>query len=151
MARLSSVVKQQKPSSTRSYSDVDSILVAIDASIPDSETLASSVVTGAIALILDPEQDGIAQITQALQQHPTITNLHIVSQGAPGVLYLGNTQLSSQTLDRYSWDLQAWFASPLASVTSALMLCGCNVAEGSVGDDFMNKLQYLTGARIAAL
>jgi Ca2+-binding RTX toxin-like protein len=58
-------------------------------------------------------------------------------------LYLGNTQLSLNTFNRYASQLQKWNVANL-------LLYGCNVAAGDAGAEFIAKLQALTGAEIAA-
>jgi uncharacterized delta-60 repeat protein len=118
-------------------------LVAIDAGIESYELLVAGVVDGASVIILQSDRDGVEQITDALQNYRDITSLHIVSHGSPGCLYLGSTQLSLDTLDRYAFQLLQWF-SP------SLLLYGCNVAAGDAGAEFMARLHQLTGANIAA-
>ncbi|MBD2022847.1 DUF4347 domain-containing protein, partial [Leptolyngbya sp. FACHB-711] len=122
------------------------MLVAIDSAVEDYELLVNGVLDGAKVIILQPEQDGIEQITLALKQHPNTTSLHIVSHGTPGSVQLGNTYLSLDTLERYSWDLQSWFTSSSAD----LLLYGCNVAAEPAGILFLKQLHQLTGANIAA-
>ena len=70
-----------------------------------------------------------------------------MSHGSPGCLYLGNTQLSLETLDKYGEDLQKWFIE----VPSAnLLIYGCQVAAENTGTEFLSKVQSLTKANIAA-
>jgi Ca2+-binding RTX toxin-like protein len=127
------------------------VLVAIDANVEDLEILAAGVLESAQVVILHSNQDGIEQITEALRFYPGITSLHIVSHGSPGCLYLGNTQLNLATLERYAWDLQTWFAPSLDyGITPSLLLYGCRVAEGQLGDEFVRSLHQLTGTDIAA-
>jgi Ca2+-binding RTX toxin-like protein len=131
------------------------ILVIIDPGVADYQTLADGVVEGAEVFILDPNRDGITQITEYLHSHsllPTPYSLHIISHGTPGSLSLGNTQLSVETLDRYSWDLQSWFPTPHSPLPTphSLYLYGCNVAQGNRGKSFVKQIQLLTGASVAA-
>ncbi len=58
-------------------------------------------------------------------------------------MYLGNTQLSLDTFNRYATQLQQWDVANL-------LLYGCNVAAGDAGAEFIAKLHTLTGAEIAA-
>jgi Domain of unknown function (DUF4347) len=133
--------------------EATNLLIIIDANVEDYQILADGVVNGATVFILDRDRDGIEQISEALQQHSSITSLHIVSHGSPGCLYLGNTELSLDTLDRYTSQLKTWFpSSPLLPNSSSpqLLLYGCNVAAGDAGVEFIEKLHKLTGATIAA-
>ena len=69
--------------------------------------------------------------------------VHIISYGGPGCLYLGNSQLSLDTLKHYAPQLQQWDID-------YLLLYGCHVAAGDAGEEFVSKLRGLTGADIAA-
>lgn len=130
------------------------VLVAIDAGVENYHQLSAGVVEGADVFILDGDRDGICQITERLQQHfsqqSTVdsVSLHIVSHGSAGCLYLGNSQLNLDTLDRYAWELQSWF--PRLDAQHSIFLYGCNVAAGDAGSELVEKLHHLTGANIAA-
>lgn len=126
-------------------------LVIIDSSVADAEMLADGVIPGATVVLLQPDQDGVAQITQILQAHPSLTSLHIISHGEPGSLTLGNIRLCLHTLERYAWDLQSWFSSATQVLNPpSLLLYGCHIAEGEIGAEFLAKLHHLTGANLAA-
>ena len=84
-------------------------------------------------MVLDATQDGIEQIAQVLAGD-RFREIHIFSHGTPGCLYLGNAQLSLETLDRYTRLLQTEFAS-----ISSLFLYGCNVAAGDAGAELIAK------------
>ncbi|MGB3650365.1 MAG: DUF4347 domain-containing protein [Rivularia sp. (in: cyanobacteria)] len=120
-----------------------STLVFIDAGVDDYHSLVDGVVSTAEVFVLDKKADGIEQISQVLQQRQNIDAVHIISHGSPGTLYLGNTQLSLDTFNRYANQLQQWDVRNL-------VLYGCNVAAGDAGEEFIAKLQDLTGAEIAA-
>ncbi|WP_375499986.1 DUF4347 domain-containing protein, partial [uncultured Nostoc sp.] len=120
-------------------------LLFIDATVNDIETLLQGALPGIEAYVLSGEQDGVAQITQILQHRSEVNTVHIVSHGSPGCLYLGNSQLSLDTLNIYTSQLQSWSRDGLT-----LMLYGCNVAATDAGEEFVNKLHQLTGSNIAA-
>mgnify|MGYP001795046543 CR=1 FL=1 len=122
-------------------------LVAIAPDIPDAHILAEGVLSSTTVLRLTPDTDAIDQITSALQQHPETTSLHILSHGAPGTLYLGETELSLTNLESYSHRLRHW--SGLANLEQ-ILLYGCCVAMGDAGEAFITKLHKLTGTDIAA-
>jgi hypothetical protein len=137
-------------------------VVFIDANVTDVDYLVDGVMPGIFVQVLNPHQNGIAQISQHLKHFPA-ENVHIVSHGAPGCLYLGNAQLSLDTLEGYTNPLKEWFGkiqnpkskiqdSPHHPTTSqpTLYLYGCNVAAGDAGAEFLAKLHALTGAAIAA-
>ncbi|MEH2450965.1 DUF4347 domain-containing protein [Nostoc sp.] len=120
-------------------------LLFIDATVNDIETLLQGALPGIEAHVLSGEQDGVAQITQILQHRPEVNTVHIVSHGAPGCLYLGNSQLNLDTLKNYASQLQGCSRENLN-----LLLYGCNVAAGDAGEEFLYKLRSLTDAKIAA-
>jgi len=70
-------------------------LVFIDRGLPDYEVLLEAVLTGAGAdrslevFLLEPDRDGIQQITEILAGQQGITAVHILSHGSPGSLSLG--------------------------------------------------------------
>ncbi|MDY7020842.1 MAG: DUF4347 domain-containing protein, partial [Cyanobacteriota bacterium] len=117
-------------------------VIFIDPQVEDFQYLISGVTAEAVVVVLDATQDGIKQITQCLSHHQ-LSEIHIVSHGAPGSLFLGASQLSLDTFDQYAQALSHW------SVDS-IFLYGCNIAAGDAGTEFIEKLHYLTGAEIAA-
>ena len=133
---------------------IPNTIVFIDAAVDDAQTLADGVIPGAEIIFLDPNHDGIEQITETLKQRTAVSSVHIVSHGSPGCLSLGSTQLCLDTFERYASDLQIWssFFSRQSSqpTSSALLLYGCNVAAGEVGIAFVKQLHQATGANIAA-
>ncbi|HYW18293.1 MAG TPA: DUF4347 domain-containing protein [Nodularia sp. (in: cyanobacteria)] len=118
-------------------------VVFIDDSISDYQTLQTGVVEGVEAVILSPNQNGIAEITEFIQEHPQITTIHIVSHGSPGCLYLGNSQLNLDNISKYADWLQHW-------QSKSILLYGCNVAAGDGGEEFIRKLHEITNATISA-
>ena len=59
-------------------------------------------------VLLDPEGDGVAQITETLARFQDLDAVHIVSHGSEGSVQLGNVSLSSDTLDLYADALASW-------------------------------------------
>jgi protocatechuate 3,4-dioxygenase beta subunit len=137
---------------------VNQQIVFVDSQVADYQALTAGVKPGIKVIVLEANSDGIEQITSVLKEK-VYSQVHIVSHGSPGCLYLGNTQLSLDTLDKYQQELQSWFtrsSSRLVSqyhkgiISSSLLLYGCNVATGDAGEEFITKLHDLTGAEIAA-
>ncbi|NEN91321.1 MAG: DUF4347 domain-containing protein [Okeania sp. SIO3H1] len=93
-------------------------------------------------ITLESNRDGIKQITEVLAQRSNINAIHIISHGSPGCLYLGNAELNLDTINNYIWNLQQWQGD--------IFLYGCNIAAGDAGAEFLQRLQKLTGANIAA-
>ena len=135
-----------KDSKIKASAHPQKALIVIDPGVEDYQTLAAGAIAGATVAILDADRNGVEQITELLETHSDIQSLHLVSHGAPGCLYLGNAQLTLETIDRYAWDLQNWFAVS----TPTLLLYGCTIAAEAVGKRFVSCLHQLTGAAIAA-
>ena len=123
-------------------------IVFIDSAVEDHHSLAKAVVAGTEVILIEPNQNGMTQITSMLQARADITEVHLVCHGTPGCLYLGNTQLSLDTLPSYASQLQTWLTS--SENPPSLLLYGCHVAAGDAGEEFIGQLAQLTGANIAA-
>ena len=123
------------------------MLVILDPSVPDSHDLSTGVLPGATVWQLDPELDGIVQISEYLDRQQGFTSLHLICHGAPGSLYLGQTKLALDNLNAYRTLLQRW---QNAFSNFDFLLYGCQVAKGERGQTFVNALAEMTGAKIAA-
>ncbi|MEL7039584.1 MAG: DUF4347 domain-containing protein [Cyanobacteria bacterium J06592_8] len=135
--------------STDSFGQKDRELVIIDASIEQYYQLIQGIKPGLDWVVLNSEQDGIEQITRILANTSNIKTLHIVSHGAPGCLFLGNTLLNLETINNYAFQLKSWFSNPFI-LDNNLLIYGCNVASGDVGKEFITKLHRLIRSDIAA-
>nr|MDZ8048722.1 DUF4347 domain-containing protein [Nostoc sp. DedQUE02] len=132
--------------STLAYTNSSTVqILFIDPFVSDAEILLKGTLRGVETIILSAQRDGIEQITKVLKQRQNVETVHIVSHGAPGCLYLGNSQLSLDTLKNYAPQLQGCSRENLN-----LLLYGCNVAAGDAGEEFLYKLHSLIGAKIAA-
>lgn len=123
-------------------------LVFIDGAIAHSSHLIQGLQPGVEVIMLDANRDGVLQITQALKGRIGIDSLHIFSHGEAGGMQLGSTRLTGDRLSQYADALQHWGNS--LSTTGDILLYGCNIAQGSIGSDFVQRLSQLTGAEVAA-
>ncbi len=124
-----------------------SSILFLDPTIPDYQSLVDGLNPDIQLVILDPNQDGILQITNGLKSD-VFDTVHIVSHGTSGNIQLGTTQLNSATLPNYSSLLQQW--SNNLTTGADILIYGCNAAQGEVGQDFIQQLHQFTGADIAA-
>ncbi|MBD2254548.1 DUF4347 domain-containing protein [Nostoc parmelioides] len=104
--------------------------------------------TGVDIFFLDPYLNGVTQITSILSQYNDLDSIQIFSHGSEGSLQLGNSVLDKNTLDTYSKEILSWGKS--LNPKGDILLLGCNVATGFVGQDFVQTFSYLTAADIAA-
>jgi hypothetical protein len=123
-------------------------LVLVDSTVNDYKSLVENLHSEAEVIVLNPNQDGIEQITEALATRTSIESLHILSHGDAGRVYLGSTQLNSDTLDLYVDQLQGW--QQAFTPNADILLYGCEVAAGEAGQQFVQKLSELTQTNIAA-
>lgn len=133
-------------------------LVFIDPSVDDFGSLLKGLKSNSEAIILDSTQDGVAQISNFLASYQgAVESVQILSHGAAGQLQLGASSLSLDNLEQYKSDLGKWFSPSSidksgnkSGIKPDLILYGCVVAEGDVGQEFINKLSQMTGADVAA-
>ncbi len=123
-------------------------LVVIDPAIKDyyllEKRISEGIIPQAEALVLQPNKKEIQQITDIVQKHEELSDIHIISQGSPGCLYLGASSLSIHNFNYYAPQLKKW------SVRN-IFLYGCNVGSRVIGKQFILRLYKTTGARISTL
>jgi len=122
--------------------------VVIDSRVTNFNALIASFAADSEYVVLDLERDGMVQIVEALAGKSGYSSIQIISHGAPGAITLGSTMLDSTALHGYSPEL-ATIGSALLPAGD-LMLYGCNVGAGDVGQQFVNMLAQLAGANVAA-
>ena len=134
------------------------MLIVIDANVEHGDALAAGAIKGAKLTMLNAEQDSIEQITQAIHR-TNATSLHIVTHGSPGCLHFSSGDLTDGNLHQYAEHIESWFRyRPFHSRSrmrvqahdSFLSLYACNVANGEVGQAFLERLHYLVGVSIHA-
>lgn len=99
-------------------------------------------------LVLNPQEDGIAQVTERLQSLSEISAVHLVSHGEDGEILLGAGVLSHRTVDRYAADFLAWRDSLTADAD--LLIYGCDLAASDAGLALTEALDALLAADVAA-
>ncbi|MGF1672169.1 MAG: DUF4347 domain-containing protein [Rivularia sp. (in: cyanobacteria)] len=123
-------------------------LVVIDPSLKDfhvlEERISQDIMPQAEVIILRPNKQEIDQITYAVQKNFPLADIHIISQGSPGCLYLGNSCLSVHNFNYYASQLKKW------SVNN-IFLYGSNVGAEEIGKKFILRLYKITGAKISTL
>lgn len=123
-------------------------LVIISADVILDGRLLESVPANAEIAVLDPQQDGVEQITAILASRRNLQSIHLLSHGSEAQLQLGSTTLSSDNLDHYAPLISQWGQS--VSQGGDLLLYGCNVAEGQIGQQFVRQIAVMTGVDVAA-
>ncbi|MEN9762440.1 MAG: hypothetical protein RI906_2266, partial [Pseudomonadota bacterium] len=123
-------------------------VVVIDASVPFAEQLLADIPADWTVIHLQPDRDGLAQLAQALQSMDGLKAIHLFSHGGEGRVELGATSLTAVNLAEHAALLRE--IGQHLSATGDLMIYGCNVAEGFMGQQFVNDIARITGADVAA-
>ncbi|MCP3952030.1 MAG: DUF4347 domain-containing protein, partial [Desulfobacterales bacterium] len=98
--------------------------------------------------ILDAKRNGLAQMAEILMGRSGIDAIHVVSHGQRGVLKLGATRIDQAALEGYGDELAS-----IGSVLTAdgdILLYGCEIADDTAGNNFIEALAESTSADIAA-
>ncbi len=127
--------------------NVDEI-VFVDPGVRDYSELIKNIDSDATVIVLDPDKDGISQITDILSGYENISSVHILSHGNEAGINLGSVEFNSDVIDFYSSSLKEWKNS--LTEDADILIYGCDVAKGEEGSAFISKIADLTGADIAA-
>ncbi|MFZ5560376.1 MAG: DUF4347 domain-containing protein, partial [Pseudomonadota bacterium] len=132
----------------------DSSVSAIEAAEADEDT-GPRVISWARAdgtqldiVILDATRDGVAQISDILENYAGLSAVHLLSHGAQGNVRLGTSTLSTSRLDDEQAGLATWGRALAAD--GDLLLYGCDVGHEEAGVTFVQQLAVFTGADVAA-
>ncbi|TWU59988.1 Serine-aspartate repeat-containing protein D precursor [Rubripirellula tenax] len=98
-------------------------------------------------VFLDADRNGIDQITELLSTRNDLDAIHLISHGEDGAIRIGNSWLTSESLTGYAGDVANWGAS--LSIGGDVLIYGCEVAQSSEGQGFVNSLSALMSADIA--
>ena len=129
-------------------SSIASVLIVVDTHVDDYPSLIQGTFANADVIILDPHQDGVEQISRTLSQYKGLTSVQIISHGHEGSLQLGSVSLNATNVERYGSQLQQW--STALADQAEVLLYGCHVAAGMVGQAFVRRLSQIVNATIAA-
>jgi len=99
-------------------------------------------------VVLDRDRNGIEQISSQLQTYENVDAVHIISHGSDGSVQLGNTSLNADTLQQNSDSIASW--ANAFTETGDILIYGCDLASGQIGQDLINELSALTLTDVAA-
>jgi large repetitive protein len=131
-------------------SEPGNTIVVIDERVPDYQSLLQGIDANATVRIVGANEDGVKVIGDLLGSTGNVSSLQIVSHGQPGAIALGSSVLDSRTLqdDALASQLQGWQSG--MTQDADILLLGCDVAEGSRGQAFVQRLADLTQADVSA-
>ena len=129
-------------------------LIIVDSKVEDAQSLVTNILESSPDTVfevrfLDPNQDGIKQISDVLDStNSKYEAIHILSHGDEGEIYLGNTKLHLGNLHRYASDLAGWGEALLDDAD--LLFYGCDLAGNESGEQLVASISSITGADVAA-
>lgn len=122
-------------------------IIFVDSAVRDIQTYL--VGKNAEVVILEAGRDGVDQIAQTLSGRTDISAIHIISHGQAGQLQLGTGLLTTQSVgDRYAQGMA--IIKGALTADGDLLVYGCRVGEGVVGQVFVGALAIATGADVEA-
>jgi len=128
-------------------------LVVLDGGIPGLDAVVDDLMGEAgdrqlEVVVLDPERDGIEQVSEALATRSGVDAVHILSHGEPGAVQLGSTTLDFDSLLANATKIKGW--GDALTEQADLLIYGCDVAASEEGRSMLEALARLTGADVAA-
>ncbi|GAB5390010.1 MAG: hypothetical protein Alpg2KO_29780 [Alphaproteobacteria bacterium] len=120
----------------------------IDPAVPGYETLRDGICLGIECVVLDPAEDGIAQMIEHLEDREDVAAIHIFGLGAEATLALGQATLSLATMSIYHDMLRA--LGRHMSVAGEILIYGSETGSGEAGAEFVSELADLTDCHVAA-
>jgi len=134
--------------------DKGSNVVFVDTTIDDTETLLEGITNNYsdsnewLVITIDPDVDGIADITESLEGVADIDAIHIISHGDGNGFQLGNALINKDTLADYHKDFSFWSQS--LTENADILIYGCDLASSENGRLIVSDISALTGADVAA-
>lgn len=130
--------------SPASSSGNPSTVAFVDGSVDDYQTLVAALQPGTEVVILSSAESGLQQIQEYLAGRRNIASLQIFSHGESGGFRSGSDLITANNANL----LQSWAGS--LTEDADILLYGCNVAQGELGQAFVQILSHITGADVAA-
>ena len=123
-------------------------ILFIDSRVADIQGLLQGLVSGTQVYILDPDQDGLAQIARLLGNRTDVPVVSVIGHGNQGEIELGSSVVTETTLNQSQAVLAA--IGHAVAPHGDILLYGCDVGEGAAGKQFVDSFAAATGARVAA-
>ena len=127
-------------------------IVFVDGGVPDVDALVAAMQAEPgerqlEVVVLDPNADGIAQVTAELAGRHGLDAIHLIGHGADGSIRLGTSLLDAGEASRRAATLVRWHNA--LKPDADILLYGCRSAYGIGGERLLATLADLTGADVA--
>ena len=149
--------KYQPKAKTTDASEADESrheLVFIDGGVEDYDTLVSDLLSAGTdtltidVFVIDPEANGIGQITDVLERYSNIDAIHILAHGEPAAIQLGDSKFTQSTMDKNPNMLDSWQSA--LNPDADILLYGCDLASTNQGRIFAHTIADATGADVSS-
>lgn len=120
----------------------------IDSNVTDYQVLADGAVGGTDLTVIQGRESGVERVTERLSSVTNANSVQIAADGSAGNFWLGRDFVSRDTLGQYSSAIATWGNS--LALNTDLLLLSCYLALGETGEQFVQAIQQLTGADVAA-
>ncbi|RDH45545.1 DUF4347 domain-containing protein [Zooshikella ganghwensis] len=147
-ALMQPVTTNNETENSEEASDKSKTVIFIDSRVSDYQSLVEGLDESVDVVIIQAQQNGLEQMANALAEYSNLDAIHVVSHGDDGQLQLGNITVSSDNIADYTQHLSDIGAA--LSQQGDILLYGCDVGKGSIGEAFVQALAGFTDADIAA-
>jgi hypothetical protein len=120
-------------------------IVFVEGNVPESRWLAAGAAPGTLAIVLNPDGDGLAEIAAFLLRYSLsqLKSIDIVAHGSDGTIQLGTNRLSSTSMMQHQSELG--IIGRALGPDGVIQLYGCEIARDISGVMFLNDLATATG------
>ena len=147
-AEASAITNEQKQVNESSLSTKENEVVIIDKDLPGQNVLLASLKPGIEIEYFDSGVDMFTSINNALRSNAPVKALHIVTHGAPGMIFTTSDIIDSKALESNATEVRNWEKYFLPD--AEILLYGCETSKGEDGIKFINTISELSTAKVAA-
>lgn len=123
-------------------------LFIIDSQVQDYQTIINNVPVGSEWFVLAGNRDGIQQLQEVAASHTNLDSIHIISHGAPGLMFLGSSVLTEANLALYRTEWES--IGKALNKDGRLFLYGCEIAASYSGRLLVQRLDDLVNVETFA-
>ena len=129
-------------------------VVVVDSRVEDSESLLSDLrgqsdgSTQWVVIRLSESEDGIEQISSALDELSGVDAIHLLSHSDGEGIQLGDTRLDLGSALNYAGEIASW--GHALATDADLLIYGCDLASTQDGQDLIEALAVLCDCDVAA-
>ena len=123
-------------------------IVFIDANVDGYAQLAANLSNVVEVVVLNDLSSGVEQITSHMRERQNVDAIHIISHGNDGELFLGNANVTTETILNNQADEWKQIGTHL-SQDADILIYGCSFGSGETGLIAMDALAKATDADVA--